>query len=78
MLLSTTENKIKLGIFLKPFTREIWYLNGVFVIICIFMMRLIMRREESSRSEKYSGAMVLAIGIVAQQGEIHDSEIQFK
>ncbi|XP_014475985.1 PREDICTED: uncharacterized protein LOC106745165 [Dinoponera quadriceps] len=68
MLLSTTENKIKLGIFLKPFTRDIWYVNGVFIVICIFIMRIIMRSEEVSRSEKYSGAMVLTMGIVAQQG----------
>lgn len=27
-----------------------------------------MKREETSREEKYSGAMVLAIGITAQQG----------
>ncbi|XP_025157243.1 uncharacterized protein LOC105184270 isoform X1 [Harpegnathos saltator] len=68
MLLSTTGNKIKLEIFLKPFSREVWYVNSVFIVFCIFIMRIIMRREEASRSEKYSGAMVLTIGVVAQQG----------
>lgn len=69
MLLSTSTGRIKLEIFLKPFSRETWYLNTAFVVICVFIMRVIMKREETSETkERYSGAMVLTVGIVAQQG----------
>lgn len=68
MLLSTSSNNIKLEIFLKPFARQTWYLNAVFVVLSMFVMRIIMKREESSKEEKNSGAVILTIGIVAQQG----------
>lgn len=68
MLLSTPSNKIKLEIFLKPFANETWYLNFVFIIFTMFIMRIIMRCEESSKQEKYSSAMIVIIGIVGQQG----------
>ncbi|KAL0105244.1 hypothetical protein PUN28_016714 [Cardiocondyla obscurior] len=68
MLLSTPSNDIKLEIFFKPFAIETWYLNAIFIVFFIFVMRLIMKHEEESKEEKYSGAVVLTIGITAQQG----------
>jgi len=68
MLLSTSSNKIKLEIFFKPFAPYTWYLNVVFIVFFMFIMRIVMRHEETSREERYSGAMVLTIGITAQQG----------
>ncbi|KAL6441403.1 hypothetical protein ACFW04_003550 [Cataglyphis niger] len=68
MLLSTPSNKIKLEIFLKPLANHTWYLWAVFIIIFMFIMRIILRREEDSKQEKYSGAVVLTVGILAQQG----------
>ncbi|XP_034195536.2 uncharacterized protein LOC117611629 [Osmia lignaria lignaria] len=68
MLLSTSTNKIKLEIFLKPFTRQTWYVFAAFGIFSIFIMKLIMNREKVGKREKYSGAVVLSIGIIAQQG----------
>ncbi|XP_029166013.1 ionotropic receptor 75a-like isoform X1 [Nylanderia fulva] len=68
MLLSTTSSKIKLGIFLKPLAFQTWYSWGLFIIIFIFVMRIIMKREEDTKQEKYSSVMVLTIGILAQQG----------
>lgn len=68
MLLSTPSNKIKLEIFLKPLANHTWYLWAVFIIIFMFIMRVILRREEDSKQEKYSGAVVLTVGILAQQG----------
>lgn len=68
MLLSTTSNKIKLEIFLKPLAQFTWYLWAVFIIISMFIMRIILRREEDSKQEKYSAAVVLTVGILAQQG----------
>lgn len=70
MLLSTSTTKIKLEIFLKPFTQNIWYFSAVFMVIFIFAMRIIMRREETGSREKYSGAMLLIVGIIAQQGKV--------
>ncbi|XP_026673944.1 ionotropic receptor 75a-like isoform X2 [Ceratina calcarata] len=66
MLLSTSTTKIKLEIFLKPFTRGTWYVFMVFGIFSIFIMKVIMNRENVY--EKYSGAVVLAVGILSQQG----------
>ncbi|XP_019884195.2 uncharacterized protein LOC105254882 [Camponotus floridanus] len=68
MLLSTTSNKIKLEIFLKPLAKFTWYVWAVFIMISMFIMRIILRREEDSKQEKYSGAVVLTVGILAQQG----------
>lgn len=77
MLLSTSSKNIKLGIFLKPFANETWYVNVVFVVFTMFIMRIIMRyeklrasetKEETSKQEKYSNAMVVTIGIIGQQG----------
>lgn len=68
MLLSTPSNKIKLEIFLKPLADHTWYLWAVFIMIFMFVMRIILRREEDSRQEKYSGAVILTVGILAQQG----------
>ncbi|XP_070163020.1 ionotropic receptor 75a-like isoform X1 [Polyergus mexicanus] len=68
MLLSTPSNKIKLEIFLKPLADHTWYLWAVFIIIFMFVMRIILRCEEDSRQEKYSGAVILTVGILAQQG----------
>lgn len=68
MLLSTTSNKIKLEIFLKPLAKFTWYLWTVFIMISMFIMRIILRREEDSKQEKYSGAVILTVGILAQQG----------
>lgn len=68
MLLSTSTNKIKLEIFLKPFTRQTWYVFAVFGLFSIFVMKMIMNREDIGKREKYSGAVVLSIGIVSQQG----------
>ncbi|XP_076231263.1 uncharacterized protein LOC143177283 [Calliopsis andreniformis] len=68
MLLSTSTTKIKLEIFLKPFTRQTWYTFAVFIVFSIFVMKVIMNREGVGKREKYSGAAVLSIGIVSQQG----------
>jgi len=68
MLLSTPSNKIKLEIFLKPFARETWYVGAIFMVLFMFVMRIIMQREETGRREKYSGAMVVTVSITAQQG----------
>ncbi|XP_011328980.1 ionotropic receptor 75a [Ooceraea biroi] len=68
MLLSTTSTKIKFAIFLKPFAFSTWYLGAVFMVLFMFVMRIIMKREEASKQEEYSSAMVLTIGIIAQQG----------
>lgn len=68
MLLSTSTKKIKLEIFLKPFTRNTWYVFAAFGIFSIFIIKLIMNREHVGKREKYSGAMVLSIGILSQQG----------
>lgn len=68
MLLSTSTNKIKLEIFLKPFTRQTWYVFAVFGLFSVFVMKMIMNREDIGKREKYSGAVVLSIGIVSQQG----------
>lgn len=70
MLLSTSSNNIKLEIFFKPFSVHTWYLSSVFVVCFIFVMRVIMKWEETSKEEKYSGAVVLTVGITAQQGKI--------
>lgn len=68
MLLSTPSNNIKLEIFFKPFSINIWYLNAVFIVLFMFIMRIIMRREKTSTEEKYSSAVILTIGVTAQQG----------
>ncbi|KMQ99404.1 hypothetical protein RF55_1087 [Lasius niger] len=68
MLLSTTSNKIKLEIFLKPLAHQTWYSWAIFITIFVFVMRIILRREEDSKQEKYSSAMVLTVGLLAQQG----------
>ncbi|KYM92312.1 hypothetical protein ALC53_00767 [Atta colombica] len=68
MLLSTPSNKIKLEIFFKPFAVQIWYLSAVFIVFFMFIMRIIMKCEEASKEEKYSDAVVVTIGITAQQG----------
>ncbi|CAK9810167.1 Ionotropic receptor 75a [Anthophora quadrimaculata] len=68
MLLSTSTNKIKLEIFLKPFTRQTWYVFAAFGLFSIFIMKIIMNREDIGKKEKYSGAVVLSIGILSQQG----------
>jgi bacteriorhodopsin len=68
MLLSSPSSKIKLEIFLKPFARDTWHLMAVFMLLFIFVMRIIMKREETDGREKYSGAMVLTVSITAQQG----------
>lgn len=68
MLLSTPSSKIKLEIFLKPFAQQTWYLSAVFTTLFIFVLRIIMKREETSMPEKYSDAVVLTVGILAQQG----------
>lgn len=68
MLLSTSTNKIKLEIFLKPFTRQTWYVFAAFGIFFIFIMKIIMNREDVGKKEKYSGAIILSVGILAQQG----------
>lgn len=69
MLLSTSTNKIKLEIFLKPFTRQTWYVFAVFGIFFIFIMKIIMNREDVGKREKYSDAIILSIGILSQQGK---------
>ncbi|XP_043262966.1 ionotropic receptor 75a-like [Colletes gigas] len=68
MLLSTSTNKIKLEIFLKPFTRQTWYTFAGFGICAIFVMKIVMNREGIGKKERYSGAVVLSIGILSQQG----------
>ncbi|CAD1469411.1 unnamed protein product, partial [Heterotrigona itama] len=68
MLLSTSTNKIKLEIFLKPFTRQTWYVFAAFGLFSIFVMKIIMNREDIGKREKYSGAVVLSVGILSQQG----------
>lgn len=69
MLLSTSTNKIKLEIFLKPFTRQTWYVFAVFGIFFIFIMKVIMNREDVGKREKYSDAIILSVGILSQQGK---------
>lgn len=68
MLLSTSTNKIKLEIFLKPFTRQTWYVFAVFGIFFIFIMKIIMNRENVGKRKKYSDAIILSVGILSQQG----------
>ncbi|XP_025989808.1 ionotropic receptor 75a isoform X3 [Solenopsis invicta] len=73
MLLSTTSSNIKLEVFFKPFSIYTWYLSAVFIVLFICVMRIIIRREETreaeeTRIEKYSNAVILTIGITAQQG----------
>lgn len=68
MLLSTSTNKIKLEIFLKPFTRQTWYVFAVFGIFFIFIMKIIMNRENVGKKKKYSDAIILSVGILSQQG----------
>ncbi|KAK9300689.1 hypothetical protein QLX08_006721 [Tetragonisca angustula] len=68
MLLSTSTKKIKLEIFLKPFTRQTWYVFAAFGLFSIFVMKIIMNREDIGKREKYSGAVVLSVGILSQQG----------
>ncbi|XP_018339201.1 PREDICTED: uncharacterized protein LOC108746756 [Trachymyrmex septentrionalis] len=68
MLLSTPSNKIKLEIFFKPFAVQTWYLSAIFIVFFMFIMRIIMKREEASKEEKYSSAIVVTIGVTAQQG----------
>lgn len=68
MLLSTSTNKIKLEIFLKPFTRQTWYVFAVFGIFFIFIMKIIMNRENIGKRKKYSDAIILSVGILSQQG----------
>nr|XP_031838888.1 ionotropic receptor 75a-like [Nomia melanderi] len=68
MLLSTATNKIKLEIFLKPFTRQTWYTFAGFGLFSIFVMKMIMNCEGIGKKEKYSGAVVLSVGIISQQG----------
>ncbi|XP_043793539.1 ionotropic receptor 75a-like [Apis laboriosa] len=68
MLLSTSTNKIKLEIFLKPFTRQTWYVFAAFGIFFIFIMKIIMNREDVGKREKYSDAIILSVGILSQQG----------
>lgn len=69
MLLSTSTNKIKLEIFLKPFTRQTWYVFAAFGIFFIFIMKVIMNREDVGKREKYSDAIILSVGILSQQGK---------
>ncbi|XP_076294007.1 ionotropic receptor 75a [Lasioglossum baleicum] len=68
MLLSTSTNKIKLEIFLKPFARQTWYTFAGFGLFSIFVLKMIMNCEGIGRKEKYSGAVVLSVGIISQQG----------
>lgn len=68
MLLSTSTNKIKLEIFLKPFTRQTWYVFAVFGIFFIFIMKIIMNRENVGKRKKYFDAIILSVGILSQQG----------
>lgn len=70
MLLSTATNKIKLEIFLKPFTRQTWYTFAGFGLFSIFVMKMIMNCEGIGKKEKYSGAVVLSVGIISQQGSV--------
>ncbi|XP_043677423.1 ionotropic receptor 75a-like [Vespula pensylvanica] len=67
MLLSTPTNKIKLDLFLKPFTAGIWDTYVVFMIISMIIVGLILKREKV-KSEEGFGAIVLTIGIMSQQG----------
>ncbi|XP_011882970.1 PREDICTED: uncharacterized protein LOC105570411 [Vollenhovia emeryi] len=68
MLLSTPSSNIKLKIFFKPFSVYTWYLSAVFIVFFMFVMRIIMKREETSTDETYSDAVVTTIGVTAQQG----------
>ncbi|XP_078050358.1 ionotropic receptor 75a [Augochlora pura] len=68
MLLSTSTNKIKLEIFLKPFARQTWYTFAGFGLFSIFVLKMIMNCEGIGKREKYSGALVLSVGIISQQG----------
>ncbi|KAG7204596.1 hypothetical protein KM043_005015 [Ampulex compressa] len=68
MLLSTSTNKIRLEIFLKPFTTATWCLYGIFSIFSIFVVRMVMNREGIGKAERYSGAMVVSVEIMCQQG----------
>lgn len=76
MLLSTSTNKIKLEIFLKPFTRQTWYVFAAFGLFSIFVVKIIMNREDIGKREKYSGAVVLSVGILSQQGTYKRYEYQ--
>ncbi|XP_035732024.1 uncharacterized protein LOC118446003 [Vespa mandarinia] len=67
MLLSTPTNRIKLDLFLKPFTIGIWDTYAVFMVISMIIVGLILKREKV-KSEEGFGAIVLTIGIMSQQG----------
>ncbi|KAK2583492.1 hypothetical protein KPH14_009455 [Odynerus spinipes] len=61
MLLSTPTKKIKLDLFLKPFTTGTWDTYALFMIISMIIVALILKRE-NVKSEEGFGAIVLTIG----------------